>query len=566
MRRLTLNAHRRGAALAALVVAGLVMGGCGGGPAEEGRALKPIDVNATPRDQVKQGGTLRIAVDQFSTQWNSNHLNGPEASTSAVMGALMPSPFVSDERATLSVDRNYVTSARLTSTSPRQVVTYRLNPKARWSDGKPITWKDYEAQWKALRSPSGPFQIASSTGYERVGSVRQGRDPYEVVVTLARRYTEWQGLFSPLYPAATNTDPETFNTGWLNKIPVSAGPFKLDKIDQTAKTVTIVRDPQWWGPPAKLDSIVFRALAIDASINAFVSGEVDVVDVGPNQSNYKRVQRVRGAAVRQAAGPDFRHFTFNGTSPVLSDLNVRRAVAMAINREAIARADLVGLRWPVRTMNNHFFVNTQTGYRDNAGDAGRFDPAKARQLLDQAGWQRSGAFRRKGGRTLELRFVIPSGVPTSRQEAGLAQAMLRDVGVKLDIRTVPENDFFDKYIAPGNFDITPFSWLGTPFPISSASSIYEKPVRDAKGELVIQQNFARIGSAEIDRLMSSAQEQLDLSKARDLINQADKLVWDEVHSVVLYQRPQITAVKASVANMGSFGFKSTIYPDIGFVE
>jgi glutathione transport system substrate-binding protein len=561
-----LNAHRHGAALAALIVAGLLTGGCGAGPGGEGGALKRVDINATPRDQIKQGGTVRIAVDQFSTQWNSNHLNGPEASTSAVMGGLMPSPFRSDERATLSPDPNYVLSANVTSTSPRQVVTYRLNPKASWSDGKPITWRDYEAQWKALRSPSGPYQIASSTGYERIASVREGRDPYEVVVTFAKRYTEWQGLFGFLYPAATNSDPDTFNSGWLNKIPVTAGPFKLGKIDKTAKTVTIVRDPNWWGPPAKLDSIVFRALDVEASISAFVSGEVDVVDVGPNQSNYKRVRGVGGAAVRRAAGPDFRHFTFNGTSPILSDRNVRQAVAMAIDREAIARSDLVGLDWPVRTMNNHFFVNTQTGYVDKAGEVGRFDPAKSRRLLDQAGWRLSGEFRTKGGKTLELRFVIPSGVPTSRQEAGLAQAMLRKVGVKLDIRTVPENDFFDRYIQPGNFDITPFSWLGTPLPISSASSIYEKPVKDAKGELAIQQNFARIGSDEIDRLMSSAQEQLDLAKARDLMNQADKLVWDEVHSLVLYQRPQITAVKANLANMGSFGFQSTIYHDVGFVE
>jgi peptide/nickel transport system substrate-binding protein len=566
MRRVTLNAHRRGAALAALVVAGLLMGGCGGGPGKQGGAVKRIDINATPRDEVKQGGTLRIPIDQFSTQWNYHHVNGPEASTSAVMGALMPAAFVSDDRANLSVDRNYVLSAELTSTSPKQVVTYRLNPKARWSDGKPITWRDYEAQWRALRSPSGPFQIASSTGYERVGSVRQGRDPYEVVVTFDRRYTEWQGLFGLLYPAATNSDPQTFNTGWLSKIPVTAGPFKLGKIDQTAKTVTIVRDPEWWGPPAKLDSIVFRFLAIDASINAFVSGEVDVVDVGPNQSNYKRVQRVPGAAVRRAAGPDFRHFTFNGTSPILSDLNVRRAVAMAIDREATARSDLVGLDWPVRTMNNHFFVNTQTGYRDNAGEVGRFNLAKARQLLDQAGWRPSGAFRRKGARTLELRFVIPSGVPTSRQEAGLAQAMLRKVGVKVDIRTVPENDFFDRYVEPGNFDITPFSWLGGSLPISSAASIYEKPVKGPGGQLAIQQNFARVGSTQIDRLMASAQEELDLAKARELLNQADKLVWDEVHSVILYQRPQITATKENLANFGSFGFKSTIYPDIGFVE
>ena len=132
-------------------------------------------------------------------------------------------------------------------------------------------------------------------------------------------------------------------------------------------------------------------------------------------------------------------------------------------------------------------------------------PDRARELLDQAGWKLDGTLRRKGGRTLELRFVIPTGIQTSRQEGELTQAMLTDVGVKLDVRTVPSDDFFDRYVIPGNYDLTPFSWLGTPYPISSAASIYGRPRKDSKGELQIQQNFARVGSEEIDRLMTSAQ-------------------------------------------------------------
>jgi peptide/nickel transport system substrate-binding protein len=561
-----LNAYRR-VALLGLLVAGLATGACGESeaPPKKPTAVKAVDVNPVPRDRLERGGTLRWAESQFSTQWNYHHLNGTQASTGVITGALMPGGFISDERAKLTVDPNYVLSARVTDTSP-QVVTYRLNPKARWSDGKPITWRDYEAQWRALRGTDERYEISSSTGYERIGSVERGRDDHEVVVTFARRYGEWQGNFSPLYPAETNSDPETFNTGWLNKILVTAGPFKPDEIDRTTKTVTIVRDPKWWGEPAKLDRIVFRALESGAAINAFANGEVDVVDVGPNPSDYRRVTRVKGAAVREAGGPDFRHITINGTSSTLSDASVRRAIAMAINRVALARADLTGLNWPPRTMDNHFFVNTQEGYRNNAGDVGRFNAERAKELLEQAGWKLSGTARQKGGRKLELRFVIPTGVQVSRQEAELVQAMLRDVGVGVDIRTVPVDDFFDKYIIPGNFDLTPFSWLGTPFPISSAASIYGKPTKDKKGELQIQQNFARVGSEEIDRLMDQAQEELDLAKARDLLNQADALIWEQVHSLPLYQRPQITAVKSDLANMGSFGFKTTIYQDIGWTR
>jgi peptide/nickel transport system substrate-binding protein len=209
-------------------------------------------------------------------------------------------------------------------------------------------------------------------------------------------------------------------------------------------------------------------------------------------------------------------------------------------------------------------VNTQDGYVDNSGDYGKFDPDKAKEMLDAAGWKLSGAYRKKGGKTLKLRFVIPSGIAVSRQEGELTQAMLKDVGIQLQIKAVPSDDFFEKYVNIGNFDITPFSWLGTAFPISSAKSIYINPTKDAKGELNIQQNYARVGSPEIDTMMNGAEEQVDIEKAREQINAADKLIWDEVHSLVLFQRPQNVAVTKTLVNVGAFGFKDPVYEDMGF--
>ena len=101
--------------------------------------------------------------------------------------------------------------------------------------------------------------------------------------------------------------------------------------------------------------------------------------------------------MRVAGGPDFRHFTFNGTSPNLKDVNVRQAIAMGINRNAITKADLTGLHWPAVTMGNHFFVNTQAGYKDNSGAVGRTTRRRPKQLLDAAGWKHgSGGFRDEG--------------------------------------------------------------------------------------------------------------------------------------------------------------------------
>ncbi|MER6582885.1 ABC transporter family substrate-binding protein [Nonomuraea sp. NPDC001023] len=539
-------------------------GGSGGGTASgtEGahKTIKAFDINPQPRDKVKDGGTLRWGINEFPTQWNRNHVDGNLAMAAVISNALLPSPFVSDEKAEITVDPDYVLDAKVTDQSPKQVVTYTLNPKAKWSDGQPITWADYQAQWQALNGRNPEFHIVSATGYQDIEKVERGKDDYEVKVTFAKPFGDWQSLFGPLLPAATNRTPQAFNTAWLNKIPVTAGPFKFKGFDQTAKTITIVRDDAWWGNRAKLDQIIYRASEQDSLIGAFSNGELDLIDVGPSAPDYARARATQGAQVRQAAGPDFRHFTFNGSSEPLKDVNVRQAIQLGINRQAIAQSDLQGLDWPIALLNNHFFMNTQEGYLDNAGNLGVYNPERAKQMLDAAGWKLNGAVRQKNGRPLDLRFVVPSGVQLSKSEGELAQNMLAQIGVKLTIKAVPSDDFFTKYVIPGNFDITPFAYIGTPYPISSSYGIY---ANSANGK-TWNANFGRTGSPEIDQAMDKAAQNLDPAAARTQTNEADGLIWKLVNVLPLYQRPQNVAARQTLANVGARGFYDLRYEDIGF--
>ncbi|MEV5328348.1 ABC transporter family substrate-binding protein [Nonomuraea fastidiosa] len=555
--------------VSAAVACALLLAGCGDqqgsgasglDSAGDERELKAYDINPQPREKVKDGGTLRWGINEFPTQWNRNHVDGNLAMAAVVSNALLPGPFVSNEKAEISVDTDYVLDARVTSQKPKQVVTYRLNPKAKWSDGKPITWADYRAQWQALNGRDPDYRIVSSTGYQDIEKVARGKDDYEVVVTFERPFGDWQALFGPLLPASTNRNPESFNTAWLNKIPVTAGPFKFGGFDQTAKTITLVRDDAWWGRRAKLDRIIFRASEQDSLISAFGNGELDIIDIGPSAPDYARAKATTGAQVRTAAGPDFRHFTFNGSSDLLRDVRVRQAIQLGINRQAIAQSDLQGLDWPITVLNNHFFMNTQEGYQDNAGELGVYNPEKAKQLLDAAGWKLNGQVRQRQGRTLDLRFVVPSGVQISKAEGELAQSMLAQIGVKLTIKAVPSDDFFTKYVIPGNFDITPFAYIGTPFPVSSSYGIYANATNGQNWNA----NFGRTGSAEIDKAMSRAAQSLDPVQARALTNEADKLLWPLVNVLPLYQRPQMVAVRETLANVGARGFFDLQYEDIGF--
>ncbi|PZS11637.1 MAG: peptide ABC transporter substrate-binding protein [Pseudonocardiales bacterium] len=554
------------AILVALLVLGLAIAGCGGGRLTLGGAASATgnDINPVARQQLANGGTLRWPLPGFPPNFNDHELDGPGIENDSVLGALLPRPFTIDATGVLAVNKEYFESVELTSTEPKQVVTYRINPKAVWYDGTPITVVDFQAQWKALGGSNPAFRVASTQGYDTVENVAAGRDDREVVVTFKTNYADWRALFDMLYPASTNTDPNVFNTGWKRQPLTTAGPFKLASLNQTTKTITLVRNEKWWGRPAKLERIIYRVMNPDAQVDALANGEIDFIDVGADLNRFQRAQAIQGVTVRRAGASNFVNITINGMSEVLTDVRVRRALAMGIDRGRIAQALIAPLGVAPAPLGNHIFLANQTGYQDNSSDVGRYNPQQATALLDEAGWRLHDGVRTKDGKELTVRYVIPAQITVEEQTAELVQGMLSKIGVKLSIETLPLNEF-QNFISSGNFDLTAFVLIGTPFPISSSKSFYVNPRRGPDGQLDIQQNYARVGSDEIDRLFDQATAELDPAKAVQLANEIDARIWQEVHSLALYQRPDIVATNTNLANFGAFGIASKTYEDIGFL-
>jgi peptide/nickel transport system substrate-binding protein len=538
-----------------------------GGSKEEGGSTSDTkganDIGATDRSDLADGGKLTWPIDSFPVNFNLHELDGALADGASVMGALMPGMFNFDAEAGPVVNADYATSATLTATAPKQVVTYKLNPVAKWDDGTPITWADFEAQAKALSGKDDRYKIASANGYENIESVVKGADDKEVVVTFAAPFVDWQGLFSPLYPASTNKDPAVFNDGWKDKALTTAGPFKMTNVDSTGKTIRLARNDGWWGDRAKLDEIVFRQIDRDAQPDALSNGEIDFMGIGSDVNRLKRAETISGITMHRSSAPNFNHMTLNGTSPVLSDVNVRKALAHSLDRDAIAKTLLGPLGVKPTPLGNHIYMTNQKGYADNSTVL-PFDLDAAGKLLDAAGWKLEGNTRMKDGKPLALRLPLPPGSAVGKQISELVRAMTEKAGFKVEIQSVPGDDFFSKYVSTGNFDIVLFGWAGTPFPVTSAKSIYVSPKTRPDGTQDIQQNYFRVGNPEIDKLFDQAAAEFDPEKQIAIGNDIDKLIWDEVHSVTLYQVPDIVATKEKLSNFGAFGFASTIYEDIGY--
>ncbi|WP_051830985.1 MULTISPECIES: ABC transporter family substrate-binding protein [Streptomyces] len=524
--------------------------------------LTSVDINPHDRAQLRQGGTLNLAITQFSHQWSPIHTDGSESSTIAVTKPLLPTFFRSDAAGTQTVNPAYLQEAHAELRDGRQVVTWTLNPKAHWSDGTPITWRDIEANWRALNGKDPAYKPSSSTGFELVSAVERGKDDFQAVMTFDRPFSEWQSMFNgagnaPLLPASRISTPELFNSSYLDAIPVTAGPFRVEQLDRAAQTVTLAADPAWWGDKPVLDRIVFHAMLPDAMPAAFAKGQLDLVNNGPDVAGYQTIRNVKGAVIRRAGGPDFRQITLNARTPALSDATVRQAVFQAINRDAVIRSDLNGLDWPAVPLNNHLLVANQNGYRDNSLGLARYDPAEAARKLDAAGWKTDGDVRKKDGRELHLRMVIPAGVTQAQNEAVGATRMLKDVGIKVTTASAPANEFFDKYVNRGDFDITAYSLLGTPFPATGSRANFVQ-----NGGT----NHVGAGSPAADAALDRAAAAADAATVSEAINQADGELWKVAGVLPLYQRPQLFGARADLANIGAQGLSDIVWENVGFVK
>lgn len=513
------------------------------------------DINPQPVSKLRKGGTFTWATTQLCDNYNTNHVDGNFAGCSYLMGGLLPSTFYSDARGAFQIDRDYFTNIRLTSRKP-QTVVYTINPKAKWSDGKPISLADFVGHWKALNGSNEAFEVVSTTGYEDIASITRGSSANEVVVKFKNLYADWQGLFGGLLPAALTASPTAFNTAWKNAPNVSAGPFRWGGTDKTAGTAWTVPNTAWWGAKPVLDRMLWKVVSAAAQLDALANGEVDAANTGPDANQYKRGKTLPRVDVRVSVGPNYRHVTF-GNKGATADVLVRRAIQMGVDRNVIARALIGPIDNKATSLDNHIFVKGLSCYRNNSGIYGVYNLQRADALLDQAGWVRSGAQRLKNGVALKPKITIPAGVPTSAQEAQLVQAMLAPIGVQIEIEVVPSATFFSEYIIPGNFEMTIFTWLGTSLPISSSKSI----MATAGG-----QNFGKIGTVEIDRLYDRANRELNPARRCEIATQIDTKLWEVGHSMIMYQRPDVWQVNKKLANFGAPGFSSLDYTKIGFLK
>lgn len=519
-----------------------------------------VDIAATPRDQLKDGGSATWAIDQTVANFNYYQFDGSGLEAATIWKGLLPRPFDFDGGGTPSVNKDFFTSIEKTSDSPF-TLEYKINPKARWSDGKAVSWKDFEGIWQACFGDKPGYKIGGHQGYDQIKSVTKGADDQDVIIKFDKPYTDWQGLFDPLVPASLTASPGTFNTAWKTQPTITAGPFKWGSYDATHKTYSIVRDPRFWGNKAKLDKIVFAVYNDpSAAVQALGPHTVDIDDIsgGSEVENVAAAKKYDGVSIRFSTGRQYRQLTLNAKSGPLADQAVRQAVLLSIDRQAITNALMGPLGGSPTPLQNMIFLKNQSGYKETCGKLCKYDPEAAKKLLEGAGWSRNGSYYSKSGTELSLVITIPDGAPNAVSEARIAAATAKAAGIKITSKVVPSDNFFSDYINPGKFQVTIFTWENNQFPAGSTTSIYKLDPKN------VQQNYGQAGSTEINDLLDQAVVQTTTKKEADIVNHATELIWQNAGWLPLYERPQAYAVTSDLVNVGAAGFSEPHYEDIGF--
>ncbi|WP_405990974.1 ABC transporter family substrate-binding protein [Streptomyces sp. NBC_00986] len=409
---------------------------------ESGKPLAGQDIAPVGRDLVADGGTLNWAVDDVPETLNTFQSDADDATT-RVAQAVLPAMFRLDAQGRPQRDADYLESAKVVDTEPKQVVLYKLDQQAVWSDGREIGAADFAAQWRALSGKDSAYWTARNAGYDRIEKIERGANNLEVKVTFSRPYADWKALFSPLYPKDVMGTPDAFNDGARRKLKVTAGAFSLQKVDRKDKEIVLARNPHWWGRPAKLSQLVLHAVPLDKRAAALADGTVDLAEIDPadasrislagrakgtstplqgasptgkdenkNESRQKKKlskkerkalakylrqqDELRAFTVRRSLEPAYTQLALNGSEGPLADERVRRAVARALDRTELAKVVLKPLGLPAVPVGSHLALSGQAAYADNSGALGDHDTAEAQALLADAGWVPGGPLKDKG--------------------------------------------------------------------------------------------------------------------------------------------------------------------------
>jgi peptide/nickel transport system substrate-binding protein len=309
-------------------------------------------------------------------------------------------------------------------------VTWTLRPNITWHDGTPHTSADVKFTVEAINSPA--YNPESTDGFDRITSV-DTPDPLTAVLHYDQVYAPYQLQFMrgtlPQH-VLEGRDIDTAND--YNRAPLGTGPYRVAEW-KTGEFIRLEAVPNYWqGGQPHVKTLLFKFIPnTNTRINQLKSGEVDMVVMFP-WDKHREVAAIPGVRVQRTDGNGYEHVTMNQRAfPAFADVRVRQALTHAVDRALITTTILEGLapitHGPVQPVS--WAHNPQIRHY-------AFDPARARALLDEAGWKDANGdgVREKDGQRFAFTLITQAGFAVRENVAQVLQRQFKDVGVEAAVQ------------------------------------------------------------------------------------------------------------------------------------
>lgn len=423
-----------------------------------------------------------------------------------------------------------------------KTVTFTLNDGVMFQDGKSLTSSDAKYTLDNLlaskKKKAAPFfETVPGGGTQPYVTSVETPDPKTLVIHLRK---PWASLLGNLVsvPVIPQDSADT-----QKDHPVGSGPFKFVSRDESQQVVDLAAFDKYWQGAPSLKELRVRTILDANTLQAEL--QAGRVDLAPGASNltpdsYRYLGQDPKLQVKQFPGANIVYLGFNVERPPLNNVKVRQAIAYAIDRESIVRDLMLG---QARVANS---ILPESSWAYDAGQTYNYDPQRAKQLLDDAG------FKDPDGDGPQMRFQKPisfkisSGNAATAQFAGVIQNSLKSIGVPVEIETFETNTLIPQ-LSNGQYEMTTLRWVGgnqDPVFLHDLFHSSEIPTPNRAGF-----NRNRYNNPDFDRIIDEAVNTLDRAKSKALYAQAQQLLSRDLPMIPLWYPDVMVVARKGVENI-----------------
>ncbi len=425
-----------------------------------------------------------------------------------------------------------------------KVYTFALRRGVKWHDGVPFTSRDVQYTFEQIRDPrAGGFLWSDYTAVERVETPDSFTVRF-VLKTPVAAFLTLLGYNSGIIPEhAFHGKPVADNTGFNRGKPIGTGPFRVVGA-VPGSSLTLEANPDYYGPKPGLAGLIFKLVPdANAQIAALRAGELDLVTLEP--ASFPGVRDVNGIAIRQATVPQHYFVGFNQRLPLFKPALVRRALDLAVNRQAIIDGVLKGAAdLPVGTIP----VALGQWFADSLPRAAT-DTVEALRLLGLAGWKRGadGRLRTARGELFQFTLRVDKGNPSREQSALALQQDWKAIGMDVSIETVEFAALVRDDLQPGKFDAILIWWTTPPDP--DQYSYY------VTGQI---NNNVAYSNRVVDSLLSAGRGETDTIRRRAIYHAFQATERADPPVLVLYYPREIQAMTSRLTGFPKLGIRDAL--------